>query len=69
MKISFIRESYGVYSFGSKRVAIRVEKDRIYIRIGGGWISLDEFLEKYSKQEQQRHERRESNSSVITQVN
>jgi len=29
LKIMFMRESEGVYSFGTKRVAVKVEKDNI----------------------------------------
>ena len=29
LKIMFMRESEGVYQFGSKRVAVRVDKDKI----------------------------------------
>ena len=41
----FMRESAGVYEFGSKRVHIRIEKGRIKIRVGGGYLSIDEFLD------------------------
>jgi len=29
LKIMFLRESEGVYQFGSRRVAVRVDKDKI----------------------------------------
>ena len=45
LKIMFMRESEGVYQFGSKRVIVRVDKDRINIRVGGGFLSIDEFLD------------------------
>lgn len=45
LKIMFMRESEGVYQFGTKRVYVRVEKDKINIRVGGGWLSVDEFLD------------------------
>ena len=45
LKIMFMRESEGVYQFGTKRVAVKVEKDKINIRVGGGYLSLDEFLD------------------------
>ena len=41
----FMRESQGVYSFGSKRVMVKVERDRIQIKVGGGFLSIDEFLD------------------------
>lgn len=48
LKIMFMRESEGVYQFGSRRVCVRVDKDKINIRVGGGYLSLDEFLEIYT---------------------
>ena len=48
LKIMFMRESEGVYQFGTKRVCVRVDKDKINIRVGGGYLSLDEFLDIYT---------------------
>ena len=45
LKIMFLRESEGVYEFGSRRIAVRVEHDKINIRVGGGYLSIDEFLD------------------------
>lgn len=43
-----MRESEGVYQFGSKRVAVKVDNDKICIRVGGGYLSIDEFIDQYS---------------------
>jgi len=45
LKVMFMRESEGVYQFGSKRIIIKVEKDKINIRVGGGFLTIDEFLD------------------------
>ena len=45
LKIMFMRESDGVYQFGSKRVRIMCVRDKIQIQVGGGFLSLDEFLD------------------------
>ena len=45
LKIMFMRESEGVYQFGTKRVYIKCVKDKIEIKVGGGFLSLDEFLD------------------------
>ena len=45
LKIMFMRETEGVYEFGSKRVNVRIEKGKIKIRVGGGYLSIDEFLD------------------------
>jgi len=41
----FLRESSGVYEFGTRRVEVNVKKGKILIRIGGGYMPIDEFLE------------------------
>ena len=57
LKIMFMRESEGVYQFGTKRVAVKCEKESIKIRVGGGYLSLDEFLDQYTPQELEKLER------------
>lgn len=59
LKIMFMRESEGVYQFGSKRVAVKVEKDNIKIRVGGGYLSIDEFLDQYTPVELEKLERKD----------
>lgn len=48
LKIMFMRESEGVYQFGTKRIFIKVEHERINIRVGGGYLSIDEFIDQYT---------------------
>ena len=45
LKIMFLRESEGIYEFGSKKISVRVDNDKINIRVGGGYLSIDEFLD------------------------
>lgn len=59
LKIMFMRESSGVYQFGSKRVQVKVERDNIKIRVGGGYLSIDQFLEQYTPQELEKLERKD----------
>lgn len=56
LKIMFMRESEGIYQFGSRKVAIKVDQDRITVRVGGGYISVEEFLEQYTPQELEKME-------------
>lgn len=51
LRIMFYRESEGVYQFGTKRVNIRVENNKINVRVGGGYLSIDEFLDQYTQSE------------------
>ena len=45
LKIMFMRESEGVYEFGSRKVKVTVQRDKIQIKVGGGYLSIDEFLD------------------------
>ena len=59
LKIMFMRETAGVYEFGSKRVSVKVERDKIQIKVGGGYLSIDEFLDQYTPAELEKIERRD----------
>ena len=54
-----MRESQGVYEFGSRRVMVKVERDKIQIKVGGGFLSIDEFLDQYTPVELEKLERRD----------
>jgi hypothetical protein len=55
----FMRESEGVYQFGTKRIGVKVAKDKIEIRVGGGFLSIDEFLDQYTPAELEKLERKD----------
>ena len=59
LKIMFLRESTGVYEFGTRRVEVKCSKGKILIRIGGGYMSVDEFMEQYTPLELEKLERRD----------
>ena len=59
LKIMFMRESAGVYEFGSRRVMVKVEREKIQIKVGGGFLSIDEFLDQYTPIELEKLERRD----------
>ncbi len=45
--MKFERESEGIYKYGKKRVFMKIEKDHIIIRVGGGYLTIEEFIEQY----------------------
>lgn len=66
----FVREAEGVYTYCKKKVLIRNEKDRLIIRVGGGYMSLDEFIDTFNpfqnwrpKGQRQNDQNREGNDS------
>ena len=54
-----MRESSGVYEFGTRRIMVKVERDRILIKVGGGFLSIDEFLDHYTPEELAKIERKD----------
>ena len=52
-----MRQSEGIYQFGTKKVYVRVDHDKINIRVGGGFLSIDEFLDQYTPNELEKLER------------
>lgn len=60
IKIMFLRESDGVYRFGSRRVQIKIEHgEHILVRVGGGYMALEDFIRQFSEQEAQKISRRD----------
>ena len=59
LKIMFMRESEGVYEFGQKKVRVSVKQNKIQIQVGGGFLSVDEFLDQYTPAELAWLERRD----------
>ena len=54
LRIMFQRESEGIYIYGTKRVNIRVDNNNINVRVGGGYLSIDEFIDQYTPSELER---------------
>ena len=60
MKIMFLRESEGVYQFGQKRVYVKVEKGgQVLVRVGGGYMHIEEFIDTYSNNEVEKIHRKD----------
>ena len=60
LSMFFVKEQEGVYSFGSKKVFLKHEKGRIYVRIGGGFMEIEEFLRTYTQIEIEKNDRKKS---------
>ena len=47
LKIMFIRQSEGIYTFGSKRVNVKLEKGDLKCRVGGGYLNIADFVSQH----------------------
>ena len=48
MKCLFVRESPGHYNYFTKKVIMKMENSNLIIRVGGGFMSIDEFIEQHN---------------------
>ena len=65
----FLRESEGVYKFGQKRIYVKVEKgDKIFVRVGGGFMSIEEFIYQYTPEETEKIMRRDVTSRFSNKI-
>lgn len=55
----FLRESEGVYKFGQKRIYLKIEQGhKILVRVGGGFMGIEEFIHQYTPEETEKIQRR-----------
>ena len=50
--MNFVREAEGMYKYGKKRVFMKIEGDQIIIRVGGGYLTIEEFIDQYCEGDQ-----------------
>jgi len=46
----------GFYMFGSKKIYAKIMNGKLVIRVGGGYMSIDEFMKHYGMQEMQKQQ-------------
>ncbi|OMJ81963.1 hypothetical protein SteCoe_17446 [Stentor coeruleus] len=69
LDIPFVREEPGIYLFGSKRIFIKLDNGKLSIRIGGGTVLMDEYVQMHTDIEMARlEERRKRKSSPQRQM-
>ena len=45
LKLIFLRESPGLYQFGSKQVLVKLMRDSLQIKSGGGYLPVEQFVD------------------------
>ena len=51
IKLKISRISPGKYSFGSKNIMAKIVNMKCVIRVGGGYMGADEFIQTYGPKE------------------
>lgn len=46
LRILFVREGEGWYQFGTKRLNVKFETNLLKVRIGGGYCSIDDYVDQ-----------------------
>jgi hypothetical protein len=46
LRLLFVREGEGWYSFGTKRVNVKAEGNLLKVRVGGGYTSIDDYVDQ-----------------------
>jgi len=49
VQINVKRMSANNYMFGSKKILAKIINGRLVIRVGGGYMNAEEFIEQYGK--------------------
>jgi Growth-Arrest-Specific Protein 2 Domain len=63
LKVPFTREDEGIYLFGTKRIFVKLEQGKIIIRVGGGFMHVDEFIDVYTISELEKFARQQAEKS------
>lgn len=53
--VPFFRISQGQYLFGKRQVAVQINNEKPVFRVGGGFLSFEEFLDKFEAEELDKH--------------
>jgi len=57
----------GQYLFGTKKIFAKIQNEKLVIRVGGGYMMIDEFLSVYTAQELSKLQRAVANSEAETE--
>ena len=65
----FMRESPGVYEFGTRRVFVKSNDRELLVKVGGTFINIDEFLNQAMSEELAKLENREPFKQISSSNN
>jgi hypothetical protein len=63
LEIEVQRISASNYMFGTKKILAKIINDKLVIRVGGGYMNAEEFIEQYGKIEMMKMVKMEENKN------
>ncbi|CAG9325174.1 unnamed protein product [Blepharisma stoltei] len=64
--IQFTRQELGTYMFGTRKISMKIENNRLIVRIGGGFTGIEEFVDIYTPIELERQDVVAQKSALMT---
>ena len=68
LTIDVQRISASNYMFGTKKILAKIINDRLVIRVGGGYMNAEEFIEQYGKIEMMKMIKLEENKEILDNI-
>ena len=62
----FRRDDNGVYHFGTKKAFLKTEKNKLSVRVGGGFINIDDWVRENLNIEFERYVNKESQPTKLS---
>lgn len=50
-QLKIVKLAVGKYMFGTKKITAKIINGKLVIRVGGGYMNVDEFIEQYGRME------------------
>ena len=65
LKIMFDREKESIYMFGTRRVTIKVNRGKPQVKIGGGFMPIEDFIDQHGPAELEKLECRDPLNKLL----
>lgn len=68
IEVEVQRTSAGNYLFGSKRILAKIINGKLVIRVGGGYMNAEEFIDQYGKIEMMKMMKMDVNKNILDNI-
>lgn len=69
LKIMFLRESPGIYSFGSKQAVVSLMRNSLKIKAGAGFMDIEDYISSFLPTELAKLESKDPLKKVVERPN